>query len=123
MKTLGKVLLFVAGGFVLLVVGYYLLWCLLALTGEKTMEVVVDIPNSNNQLLICEYVDFWDGDIEFYLKRPWHFDKYLGTADFVGRTCPIVSGEYELLWEEDAVIVRYHFSRNYWQEVRLEFPP
>ena len=127
LKALGKIGLLVVGGITLFIVGSYLILCIFLLTGETTVKVVVDIPDSNNQLVIREYTDLHNGGMNFYLRRPWHSDQYLGRDWFADGTCPITNGDYELTWEENAVVVRFLFRRgqegDIWREVRLDLSP
>lgn len=130
-KDLGKIAVFILAGIAgvaLLLLVLYIGFCSLFLLEENTAEVVVDIPGSENQLVMQESLDFKNGNVRFYLRRPRHFfDKYLGSVGTADRFGPISGGDYELTWEENAVVVRYLFNigkdGRVWREIRLEFPP
>ncbi len=98
-------------------------FCELFAMDEKSCTVVEDIPNSEDQLVIEEYVGMRSGSICFSLRRPWHVDKVVGRADFNERYCPIDNGNYELFWGNGTVTVRYAFStesRENWAELSLD---
>lgn len=113
---------------IVMVIGLVLLlWLILsAISPEETATVVVNIPNSENQLVIEEYKNMRSGDIYFYLRSPQHRDRRIGTGGFNEPICPIAGGHYEFVWEDGAVTVRYPFSssavgeKENWTEIRLD---
>lgn len=110
----------VATGILLLPLGLFLIFAI----PEKTAVIVVDIPDGEEQLVIKEYRNLRDGDIYFCLRRPWHWDKVIGRGAFNEPICPFQHGNYELIWQKNAVIARYEFyggqKQEDWAEVRLE---
>lgn len=107
----------------------YFMFVIFAMGPKETAAVVVNIPNSEHQLIIEEYQALRSGEIRFYLRRPGRGDKRIGDGGFNEHVRPTSGGHYELIWEDGAVIVRYPFrgravtEKEDWMEVRLSLEP
>lgn len=130
MKTLREVLfgltitvMFLAAAALALGIGTMVLF----MAPEKRETVTVDIPDTGNQLVIQEYVEFRSGYFDIYLNVPGRMGRFLKRGDFNEPFCPIGSGAYEIEFDGNSATLYYPFSANTnrddWTEIRLDLTP
>ncbi len=94
---------------------------------EHSTTVTVDIPGTENQLLLDEYAEFRSGYFDIYLRVPGKRDRLLARGDFNEPHCPIINGNYEIQFDADTATIYYPFSitsaRADWSELTVELEP
>ena len=97
------------------------------MTPEHSTTVIVDIPNTENQLCLDEYAEFRGGYFDIYLRVPGRKDRLLDRGDFNEPFCPIRGGEYEIEFEANTATLYYPFSagsdREDWVDISLDLTP
>ena len=94
---------------------------------EHSTTVIVDIPNTENQLCLDEYAEFRSGYFDIYLRVPGKEDRLLDQGEFNEPFCPIRKGKYEIEFGENTATLYYPFSagsdRENWKEISLDLTP
>ncbi len=123
-----RVLLCVALGLIIVIIGFWV-WFVSTpwMEPEHSTTVIVDIPDTENQLCLDEYAEFRSGCFDIYLRVPGRKDRLLDRGDFNEPFCPIRNGEYEIEFEANTATLYYPFSatsnREDWVDISLDLIP